>query len=70
MSKPVQQMITETFGVGIGAAILQAVARWLLHKPNATWQTFATDLASWVVASAVLFLVRYLWSKRARRHVG
>jgi hypothetical protein len=68
MKKTVSQLFWEVFPVGIGAAILQAIARWMLHKPNATWHEFAMGLATWTFASAVVFTIRYLWSKGREVH--
>ncbi len=44
--KTVPQLIWEVFSVGIGAAILQAIARWMLHRSNATWFAFGLGLAT------------------------
>ena len=70
MDNKVQKLIAEAFGVGIGAPILQGVARWVLNKPNATWHAFALGLATWTFAAVVVFTVRYLWYKRASRRLG
>jgi hypothetical protein len=70
MDNKVKKLIAEAVGIGIGAPILQAIARWMLHKPNATWHTFALGLATWTFAAAVILTVRYLWDKRASRRLG
>jgi hypothetical protein len=70
MDSKVQRLIAEAFGIGIGAPILQAIARLMLRKPNATWNTFFLGLATWTFAAAAVFTVRYLWHKRASRRLG